>query len=154
MIKSNQCLLTFIFFFFFHGANAQKSQQESTVPNTITQQQFDSLYHALMTAKYPEYADWKKGLPKRKRKIFLKHAIAGFLAGSLVGAALSQSGSAFCEAITIIPNNVLLEPDGQSCQPQFAKAMLISGGIGLILGITAGQIKSKKISRFRPTILY
>lgn len=153
MIKSNQCLLTFLFFFSFYGASAQESPQKSKIPNTITQQQFDSLYHALMTAKYPEYANWKKGLPKRKREIFLKYSITGFIAGSLVGASLSKTGSAFCQTIDAIVTPII-GPEPEACKPKIAKAILITGSLGLILGITAGQIKSKKISRFRPTISY
>lgn len=155
MIKSNQCLLTFLFFFSFsfYGASAQESPQKSKIQNTITQQQFDSLYHALMTEKYPTYANWKKGLPKRKRKIFLKYSIAGFIAGSLVGASLSKTGSAFCQTIDAIVTPII-GPEPEACKPKIAKAVLITGSLGLIIGITAGQIKSKKISRFHPTILY
>lgn len=152
MTKSNQFFLTFLFLVFFYGVNAQKNQQQSAVPNTITQQQFDSLYHALMTAKYPEYADWKKGLPKRKRKTLLKHSIAGFLVGSLLGTSLSTTGSAFCQTIEALVTP-LIQQEPQACKPKIVKAILITGSIGLTIGITASQVKSKKISRFQPTIL-
>ena len=152
-IKLNYFFSTFLFLLFFYAANAQENQPKPTSINDITQQQFDSLYHVLMTAKYPEYTDWKKGLPKRKRTIFLKHSIAGFLAGSLVGISLSTTGSAFCQTIDALVTPII-GPEPEACKPKVAKAILITGSLGVIIGITAGQIKSKKISRFRPVISY
>lgn len=153
MIKSNQFLFILLFLLTAHTANAQVSPQKSTTLNVITQQQFDSLYHALMTEKYPEYADWKKGLPKRKRKVFIKNSVIGFFAGALVGTSLSMTGATFCQTIEEI-TAPLIEPEPHACKPKIKKAILITGSLGLIIGITASEIENKKISKFSPTILY
>lgn len=150
MINCKQLLLISLSFLYFQLASAQENNQKLA---NISQQQFDSLYHAMMTEKYPEYADWKKGLPKRKRKVFLKHSITSFFVGSLLGISLSSTGSAFCQTIEVAISP-LVAPEPQACKPKIAKAILITGSLGLLVGITSSSVKNKKISRFRPTISY
>lgn len=96
-----------------------------------------------LTVHQYDYQSWKKGMAKEKRKTIIKGTIYGLIIGAILGASLDGLAKGSCEIVEATTSQVF-STNSEPCPSQYKRTM-IGGGIGLLIGLAAGQEKAKKL---------
>lgn len=73
----------------------------------------------------------------------IKSTLTGLIIGAILGASLDGLAKGSCEIVDAVTLQVLAT-NSAPCPPPQYKGTMIAGGIGLLIGLAAGQEKAKK----------
>ncbi|MEM1121527.1 MAG: hypothetical protein AAGJ18_13845 [Bacteroidota bacterium] len=88
------------------------------------------------------YDGWKKGLEKSDNTLVFESTMLGVFTGLLVGASIAAIEQEICQAIPALGR-------GKKDCPYKVGGLAIGGGLGLFIGLAAGQEAVKKRKRLK-----